>query len=702
VAVGAEQAEAEHRRSYLAYREWATTGRLEALDDAIVAAEASLRLTPPAGADYAPRANDYGMFLRQRYDDRGTAGDLWKSVSALRAAVNRTPPDDEQWAGRVMNLGNALTRLHELTHGAAPLDEAIERLEEVVRDGPTADPERGMHLSSLSRSLRIRDGQGDLARSVELDADALAVTPAGSEDRPRLLGNAANGLSRLAHGRDARWREAIALWEQACRLAVDEQPAVAITSSLVWLDAALQRDAHGDAIAAVELARRALDRLVSAQADRRDQEQWLSLAQRLPSLAAQVLVGVGDVEGAVTAVEHARASLLSRLLEQRGAGSRTFAELRELARRSGPLAYVVPAEHGLALVVDGEGARAVPLPRLTPDAVLDAVSHLYRGYFSREEDPRMWRDGFDEVARWLWDAAMGPLLAALGPDRRLNLLAGDRLALLPLHAAWAPGGASRRRYACDEALITVQPNAQIMMRAARRAATGTVVAVADPQPSSERSLRWAVAEAHAAAAAGPLDLYAREDATVENVLDAMAGADIVHLACHGRADVEDPLAGGLVLADDRVLTVGQLMEGELDARLVVVTACESASVSPRLPDEVVGLASSLLSAGSGAVLASAFVVDDFNALVVAAHFYASWANGVPGVEALRDAVAFLRDTTNAEKAAWVAATRGAGVTPQVVADALEVMLDFARPGERSFEHPVEWAPFTWWGADARA
>ena len=298
---------------------------------------------------------------------------------------------------------------------------------------------------------------------------------------------------------------------------------------------------------------------------------------------------------------------------------------------------------------------------------------------------------------------MGPLLEALGANRRVHLLPGDLLAVLPLHAAWEPkagAAGTGRRYVGDDLLITLQPSAKLLLRPAPRrasAAPGRLLAVAEPRPTSERPLRWAVAEAHAAAAAfGAADVLVHENATPERVLSAIEAVDVVHFACHGRMEVGNPLAGGLVLADDQLLTIGAVLEAHLDTRLVFASACGTASVAPGMPNEVVNFAAALLYAGSQSVLASSFTVDDFSAFLLAARFYAEWRSGTVGPEALRAAVCFLRDTTNAEKLAWVDELRRAECPPAVT-QALAGVLGLALPAERSFADPTEWAPFTWWG-----
>ena len=711
---GEAQGAALQTLAFAALDAYEASGRLALLDEAVAAAEASLRATAPASDAYAARANDYGFLLRQRYDARHQEADLWRAESALRTAVLRTPQRDPDWAGRAGNLANVLVELYELTDTRGLLDEAVRLLEEAIDRVPPGVPDPFFLPTSLSRTLRIRYGETrdrrDVERSVDLDEQALATIPPGHPDRVLLLGNAANGQSQLSRARDAHWRRAVALWREAYQAGAEQQPAAALGVCLNWLTGALTHGAAQDATDAAVFGQRVLDTLVAAQQHRTEQGVWLGQAANLPLLAARVYVEAGSPERAVLAVEHARAALLTATLASADGGPPvTVEQLHRVARTEGPLVYLVPGHRAMALTVDADGVSVLPLPALTQDAVWAAVSDLYTGYYHRRADGEGWRKAFDKVTRWLWTAVMAPLLRSLRGHRRVNLLPGGLLALLPLHAAWEPASrtATGRRYAGDGITITWQATAKLLLRPPPAAGAGAgqeeLVTVAEPRPTSRPRLRWAVAETHAARAAcagsSGIREFAHEDAQGDLVLPALARAQVIHLACHGEMELEDPLAGGLVLAHDQVLTVGMVLDTRLRARLVVASACESGSLPPDLADQVVNLAAALLHAGSHAVLATSFVVDDFAALVLATQFYAEWRTGTPGAQALHAAIAFLRDTTKAEKLGWVGELRRAG-WPADVTESLAAGLALA--SDQSFAHPVQWAPFMWWGSNVRA
>ena len=78
------------------------------------------------------------------------------------------------------------------------------------------------------------------------------------------------------------------------------------------------------------------------------------------------------------------------------------------------------------------------------------------------------------------------------------------------------------------------------------------------EPLVELALRWPLSLRHARAELESVAEMLPEDdrrtlyehqATRRALLDALPGADLVHLSCHGRFRPDDPLESGLLLAD---------------------------------------------------------------------------------------------------------------------------------------------------------
>jgi CHAT domain-containing protein len=132
-----------------------------------------------------------------------------------------------------------------------------------------------------------------------------------------------------------------------------------------------------------------------------------------------------------------------------------------------------------------------------------------------------------------------------------------------------------------------------------------------PGMSSLASVRKEISEVAQLArsrTASVTELGAVSAATTAEVSEAMAQADIVHLACHGVQHKLDPLESGFCLGDGR-LTVSQLMEIKLDrAFLAFLSARETAKGDRFQPDQTVHLAAAMMFCGFRSVIATMWCV----------------------------------------------------------------------------------------------
>lgn len=99
------------------------------------------------------------------------------------------------------------------------------------------------------------------------------------------------------------------------------------------------------------------------------------------------------------------------------------------------------------------------------------------------------------------------------------------------------------------------------------------------------------------------------DATLPAVLDALDGADLAHLATHGRFRADSPLFSALDLADGP-LTVHDLERLQRAPYRVVLSACESGVLAPVGAQELLGLAAALFSIGTAGLVSSVGEVND--------------------------------------------------------------------------------------------
>jgi CHAT domain-containing protein len=102
-------------------------------------------------------------------------------------------------------------------------------------------------------------------------------------------------------------------------------------------------------------------------------------------------------------------------------------------------------------------------------------------------------------------------------------------------------------------------------------------------------------------------------ATAQRVLRLLDGADLAHLACHGRLRSDNPLFSSLVLSDGP-LTVQELEARGVAPHRLVLASCQSGADVSYAGDEVVGFISSLLARGTAGLVASVAAVPDVAAV----------------------------------------------------------------------------------------
>ncbi|MFJ9446924.1 CHAT domain-containing protein [Kitasatospora sp. NPDC101235] len=288
-------------------------------------------------------------------------------------------------------------------------------------------------------------------------------------------------------------------------------------------------------------------------------------------------------------------------------------------------------------------------------------------------------------------------LLAEDPSREAVVIPTGLLGMVPLHAV--PVGPGRAGVLDDVGTLYVSPSAAVHAACGARAArppetARRLVAVGDPDGSLPGSRAELDEVLRVFEPLGETRRAIGADATVGWLLDQVAEATVLHLSCHGSADLGSRGAS-LALADGR-LDVEVLARRQLRrCRLVVVSACQSGHFEiVRMPDEFVGLPAGFLQAGAACAVTSLWQVDDLATAVLMTRFHElcapAGADGSDPVRALREARSWLRGLTGAELAQYTTGRPGlAGLARRYAAPAAD---------GQPFASPRRWAGFTAWGA----
>ena len=219
------------------------------------------------------------------------------------------------------------------------------------------------------------------------------------------------------------------------------------------------------------------------------------------------------------------------------------------------------------------------------------------------------------------DHALLRPLSSLLADRQLVVVPDGQLQALP----WPmlPSCAGRP--------LTVAPSAASWLAARAAAAPDArsrAVLVAGPGlPGAAQELE-SLSSLYPAA-----QLLAGRDATVSAALRALDGADVAHVAAHGRFRADNPMFSSLVLADGP-LTAYDLERLDRAPRTIMLAACDSALSPSRPGDEMIGLAAALLAVGGSAVVAALLPLPDTVSAQLAHGWHQLLSQGSSASEAL--------------------------------------------------------------------
>ena len=141
-----------------------------------------------------------------------------------------------------------------------------------------------------------------------------------------------------------------------------------------------------------------------------------------------------------------------------------------------------------------------------------------------------------------------------------------------------------------------------------------------------------------------------KDATKAEVLKRLSSVALVHIAAHGLMGT-----GEIFLSpnptrtahrpevEDYLLTMRDVSQAEMRARLVVLSCCHSATGEVKA-EGVVGIARAFLGAGARSVLVSLWALDDEGAMEFMKYFYRELINGISASEALKRAMRCMRES----------------------------------------------------------
>lgn len=745
------------------YDRFELVGSSSDLNAAVSNAEAAFTLTPEGHDDRPGFQNNLANFLAYRSRAAMSRADLDAAIGHALSALQATQAGHGDWAALMNNLASHLSDRFKLTGDLQDLDGAIDAARRAIQRTAESAFDLAIYTGNLSEylSLRfsVRSTIPDIEAAIESAEAALAQwhrLAIESEDAHAIVSNAAADARRL-----------IKLLLQANALAnvvkaLELNKAVRLRSELVGsgrypagLDAIRQaryKDVRTEA-RQVRADLRVLDAGPAHVANR--SRDVARLRQREAALRAERLQ-----------LEAADPAFLAVPMD--------FAAVRSLAATADhAIVYLQPLDEAdglLALIVHGRSPEEGPQPadvlkiaglgRQSLDALLhpglgkkESTSSSPLGWLAAQQNASevpeseatgRWLDVIRDVVGSLGRELMMPVarrLTGIGA-KRVALVAGQGLGLLPLHAApideeGTPfGDVFETRYA---------PSATTLGYAAMPAARdGEIVIVGVSNPDG--SLPFAdlqmgrVGRMFGACA----DIRHGRAARRDWLLQAASSGDILALSTHATFANGMPEQAHFVLADPNAarlwpdcgrtrrvtlqarsekLTLNDILRGELTIKrgaVVVADACETGQIAPGgVAEEALGFPGAFLTAGASAVIASLWPVADFSTALLMEEFYRRIRGGATSCRALQEATRWLRRLTCEEVSSRLDAERAEALKQRDVLrqrrrlisvrarrdddaydevlwtlDAIDAALHrLASSAEHPFAHPFHWAPF---------
>ena len=303
-------------------------------------------------------------------------------------------------------------------------------------------------------------------------------------------------------------------------------------------------------------------------------------------------------------------------------------------------------------------------------------------------------DVTDQSLTALSDWLLKPIEKHIKNVSDLVIVPHRKLHFIPFHALKSDG-----KYLIESHAIRYAPSAAVFIRLQGRTMVDSerllAMALGESELEGFQPLPGTNMEVNSISKLYPGGSIQSEETFNESDLRRkIRNATQVHLATHGVFDTERPLQSYLLMhpgsTDDGHLTVNEILDLRLTARLVTLSACETGLGSISEGDELVGLSRAFLYAGSAGIIVSLWKVDDATTAWLMTRFHQYLTARHPAPVALAYA---QRDLIQAN----IIGNRVRGMTrADMDAQMLEGVQSIGREAGRN---PYYWAPFLFIGND---
>uniref|UniRef100_UPI0011774617 CHAT domain-containing protein n=1 Tax=Amycolatopsis kentuckyensis TaxID=218823 RepID=UPI0011774617 len=585
--------------------------------------EEALALLPDGHPVRVTSLSNLCVAYRSRADHTEAAADRTRAIDLGEQALAAIPAGDPTRSVTIRMVSAAHRERFEHHGNPADLDRAVELAHLALDALPADHPDRYRYLSELNtvhqRRSRHSGEASDMRRGIEFQEQALACLPPGH----LALALVATNLGQAHHqfatttGHPLNEDRLGPLIDVITGSAATASTTQQVRSYHVAGRLATVLGDHVRATALLDSAAALLPSVPPPGANWRDREYRIGQYTGLVRESIAAHCAIGDPEGAVEVAELGRGILLAAELDvdAEAVAAPTFPELRAAAADGVVVLVNTDLRRGEAIIVTAaDEPILVRLPELGGAELHRRVQQLIdvnqqSGFAAALRQRRV----IPEVAGWLWDVAVAPILAALPATPRVWWMPTDLLSLFPWHAAGHPGEPGALDAVVSSYTATLRTLTHSRSRPPATERRQLTVAVRDAPGSTPLPATAGEAE-HLHNAHPGLPLLSGEHATTDAVLAALRESTWAHFACHADADLLVPSRSGIRLHDG-ILSLSSISRLRLaDAELAYLSACSTANPGITQADESLHLASAFQLAGFRHVIATLWpIADDFAA-----------------------------------------------------------------------------------------
>ena len=650
---------------------YARTGDRQDIELAIRTSESIMEFAGVTHQHSGKYLNSLARHFHTRYQRKNTIDDLDRAISALEKALECIPPHHPDRVLTLYDLGVVFGHRYVHSQTMEDLDRGIENIQASLRCASSSGPSRASAFSSLGDMLRLRmehptDKQltHDLSPVISAYQSALDIESA----RPLVRIQSARRSAELTKDVQLAYTSlirAVHLMPYLCPRSLhrDDQQYILTTISglasqaVAYILKLEHKHVHAafEALKTLEIARGVMaSLLIDTRTDLDD--LFISNAhlahefQRLRDILDSPKLPLStDLRSELDSSRRQKAAAdFADVLRQirKISGFESFLsgpseeQLKTLIVHGPLVIFNVASIRSDALLVTNDGVRSLHLPSLN---AVELEAHAKSVLASLDRlTPRTYATAnkiLRHVLEWLWDVAVSPVLDALGftetPKEgedwpHVWWVACGWLNLLPIHAAGYHDGESSRN-ALDRVIssYTSTVKALTYSRTCVTSQSPTALLICMTETPDHTPLRYARAEIDELDRILPPSIARTvlESPSKACVLSAVRKCDILHFACHGKFDPDNPSQSHLLLQDwaNDLLSTADITSLKLDRpRLVYLSACHGASNrTEALFDEGIHIAGAFQLAGFQHVIGTLWQIGQHFSLNVSRDVYSA-------------------------------------------------------------------------------